>query len=139
MNSKPIAVALAKHVFQIAECHSAGKVIARQRFNRSEFRRYLTLECAPATVIMAACGTANYWGRLAQTAGHQVMLLHARYVKPYRRRNKTDRNDCDAILDAAHAVVRSAASACSPPAPWLLRSVHRSGLKMAACARRGWA
>lgn len=104
MNSKHIAVDLAKNVFQIAECNSAGKVIARKRFNRSEFRRYLTLECAPATVIMEACGTANYWGRLAQTAGHQVMLLHARYVKPYRRRNKTDRNDCDAILDAAHAV-----------------------------------
>ena len=43
--SKHIAVDLAKNVFQIAECNSAGKVMARKRFNRSEFRRYLTLEC----------------------------------------------------------------------------------------------
>jgi len=26
---------------------------------------------------------------------------HPRYVRPYRRRNKTDRNDCDAMLEAA--------------------------------------
>jgi len=29
-----------------------------------------------------------------------VKLLHPRYVQPYRRRNKTDRNDCDAMLEA---------------------------------------
>ena len=48
-----------------------------------------------------ACGTAHYWGRVAQARGHRVVLLHPRYVRPYRRRNKTDRNDCDAILEAA--------------------------------------
>ena len=48
-----------------------------------------------------ACGTAHYWGRVAQALGHRVVLLHPRYVRPYRRRNKTDRNDCDAILEAA--------------------------------------
>jgi transposase len=32
-----------------------------------------------------------------------VILLHARYVRPYRQRNKNDRNDCDAILEAARA------------------------------------
>jgi len=50
---------------------------------------------------MEACGTAHYWGRFAQSLGHRVVLLHARYVRAYRRRNKTDRNDCDAILEAA--------------------------------------
>ncbi|MDG9926378.1 MULTISPECIES: transposase, partial [unclassified Pseudomonas] len=44
---------------------------------------------------------AHYWGRMAQVCGHRVVLLHPRYVRPYRRRNKTDRNDCDAILEAA--------------------------------------
>ncbi|VXC28400.1 hypothetical protein PSEUDO8Z_100001 [Pseudomonas sp. 8Z] len=47
---------------------------------------------------MEACGTAHYWGRLAQSLGHQVRLLHLRYVLPYRRRSKTKRNDCDAML-----------------------------------------
>lgn len=50
---------------------------------------------------MEACGTAHYWGRLAQSLGHQVRLLRPRYVWPYRRCNKTDRNDFDAMLKAA--------------------------------------
>ena len=40
-------------------------------------------------------------GRVAQALGHSVKLIHPRYVRPYRRRNKTDRNDCDAMLEAA--------------------------------------
>ena len=36
-----------------------------------------------------------------QSLSPQVKLLHLRYVRPYRRRNKTDRNDFDAMLKAA--------------------------------------
>ena len=103
MNNIHIAVDLAKNVFQIAESNASGKVTSRKRFNRTEFNSYL-IRHEPATVIMEACGTAHYWGRVAQAAGHRVVLLHPHYVKPYRRRNKTDRNDCDAIVDASRAV-----------------------------------
>lgn len=103
MNRHRVAVDVAKKVFQIAECNPVGKVVSRKRLNRREFQHYLqTLN--PCQILMEACGTAHYWGRVAQAAGHTVTLLHARYVKPYRRRNKTDRNDCDAMLDAARAV-----------------------------------
>lgn len=34
--------------------------------------------------------------------GHQVKLIHPRYVRPYRRCNKVDRNDCDSMLEAMH-------------------------------------
>lgn len=104
MNNIHIAVDLAKNVFQIAESSSVGKVISRKRLNRAEFHRYVTHEREHAIFIMEACGTAHYWGRVAQAAGHRVVLLHPHYVKPYRRRNKTDRNDCDAILNAARSV-----------------------------------
>jgi transposase len=104
MNNIHIAVDLAKNVFQIAESNSVGKVTARKRFNRSEFYQYVVQKNEHATFIMEACGTAHYWGRVAQAAGHRVVLLHPHYVKPYRRRNKTDRNDCDAILNASRAV-----------------------------------
>lgn len=103
MNNIHIAVDLAKNVFQIAESNASGKVTSRKRFNRTEFNDYLT-QREHATLIMEACGTAHYWGRVAQAAGHRVVLLHPHYVKPYRRRNKTDRNDCDAILNASRAV-----------------------------------
>ncbi|WP_349617056.1 IS110 family transposase [Azotobacter salinestris] len=99
--NKRIAVDLAKSVYQVAESIRAGQVSQRKRLNREAFRRYIQDQAEPVEWLMEACGTAHYWGRFAQSQGHRVILLHARYVKPYRRRNKTDRNDCDAILEAA--------------------------------------
>jgi transposase len=103
MYRKRIAVDLAKDVFQIAEAERSGAVCARKRLSRAAFMRYVHAVAEPSLFIMEACGTAHYWARLLRTLGHDVMLLHARYVKPYRQRNKTDRNDCDAILEAARA------------------------------------
>ncbi|WP_349573509.1 IS110 family transposase [Azotobacter salinestris] len=99
--NKRIAVDLAKSVYQVAESVRAGQVSQRKRLNREAFRRYIQDQAEPVEWLMEACGTAHYWGRFAQSQGHRVTLLHARYVKPYRRRNKTDRNDCDALLEAA--------------------------------------
>lgn len=98
---KRIAVDLAKSVYQVAESVRAGEVIQRKRLNRGAFARYVQEQVEPVEWVMEACGTAHYWGRIAQACGHRVLLLHLRYVRPYRRRNKTDRNDCDAILEAA--------------------------------------
>jgi transposase len=52
---------------------------------------------------MEACGSAHFWGRTAQQIGHTVSLLPARCVRPYVRRNKTDRADADAILEAVRS------------------------------------
>lgn len=98
---KRIAVDLAKSVYQVAESVRVGQVSQRRRLNREAFRRYIQEQAEPVEWVMEACGTAHYWGRLAQSLGQRVVLLHPRYVRPYRRRNKTDRNDCDAILEAA--------------------------------------
>jgi transposase len=49
---------------------------------------------------MEACATAHYWARVAEQYGHRVKLLHAHYVRPYVRRNKTDSADADALLQA---------------------------------------
>ncbi|WP_137820436.1 IS110 family transposase [Pseudomonas sp. 2FG] len=97
---KRIAVDLAKSVYQVAESVHVGQVSQRKRLSREAFQRYIQEQIEPVEWVMEACGTAHYWGRLAQSLGHRVILLHARYVRPYRRRNKTDRNDCDAILEA---------------------------------------
>jgi transposase len=52
---------------------------------------------------MEACGTAHYWGRVAQAHGHRVTLIPPAYVRPYVRRNKTDRADAEAILEAVRS------------------------------------
>jgi transposase len=98
---KRIAVDLAKSVYQVAESVRGGQVSQRKRLSRAAFGHYMQQQTEPVEWVMEACGTAHYWGRVAQSLGHRVILLHARYVRAYRRRNKTDRNDCDAILEAA--------------------------------------
>jgi transposase len=52
---------------------------------------------------MEACGMAHYWGRIAQQHGHRVTLVPPAYVRPYVRRNKTDRADAEAILEAVRS------------------------------------
>ena len=63
-------------------------VSVRKRLSRDGFMRYLQALPEPAVVIMEACGTAHYWGRMARSLGHEVTLLHARYVKLYANATK---------------------------------------------------
>lgn len=101
---KRIAVDLVKSVYQVAESVRSGLVVQRKRLNREAFRRYIQEQNEPVEWVMEACGMSHYWGRVAQSFGHQVRLLHPRYVRPYLRRNKTDCNDCDAMLEAARCI-----------------------------------
>jgi transposase len=52
---------------------------------------------------MEACGMGHYWGRVAQHHGHQVTLVPPAYVRPYVRRNKSDRADAEAILETVRS------------------------------------
>ena len=54
-------------------------------------------------MVTEACGTAHYWGRCAQQHGHRVTLLPPAYVRPYVRRNRTDRTDAEALLEAVRS------------------------------------
>ena len=49
---------------------------------------------------MAACGSAHYWARRVKALGHEAVLLPPHAVRPYVRRNKTDRTDTKGMLEA---------------------------------------
>lgn len=100
MESTLIAVDTAKLVFEVAEAGVAGKVSHRLRLSRPQFTQYIVTR-EKSQFVMEACGGAHYWARLMRDAGHAVRLLPVPYVRAYRRRNKTDRADCLAILEAA--------------------------------------
>jgi transposase len=53
-----------------------------------------------ATVLLEACGGSHHWARELQKLGHQPRLLPAHDVHRYVRRNKTDRTDAKALLEA---------------------------------------
>lgn len=99
MKSTTIAVDLAKNVFQVAVSHHPGKVAEHHRLSRAGFLRFFARR-QPATVVMEACGSAHPWGRQLSQMGHRVVLLPPQYVRPYVRRDKTDRADAEALLEA---------------------------------------
>ena len=101
MDATTVAVDLAKDVFQVALANRAGRIIKRQRLTRRQFERLLSGVAVDTEIIMESCGSAHYWGRRAQARGLRVRLLPVQYVRPYVRRNKTDRTDSEALLEAA--------------------------------------
>jgi hypothetical protein len=101
-------------------------------------------------VVMEACGGAHHWARHLGARGFEVTLLPARYVKPYRQRNKTDRADCEALLEAfrspriAPVPIKSGdqqrrSSPCTACASSGRTLVPRGSTPSAACsASSGW-
>ena len=102
MDATTVAVDLAKTVFELAIANAQWRIVERRRLNRAQFMRYLT-ETSPTHIVMEACGMAHFWGRFAQQQGHRVTLVPPVYVRPYVRRNKTDRGYAEAILEAVRS------------------------------------
>ena len=101
MDATTVAIDLAKDVFQVAVANRAGRILDRQRLTRRQFERFIDTLVEGTDVIMESCGTSHYWGRRMQSRSLRVRLLPVQYVRPYVRRNKTDRADTDALLEAA--------------------------------------
>ncbi len=98
-NDTLVAVDIAKEVFEVAVSDRPGRVALRKRLLRDRFAAFFA-QLPQATVVMEACGTAHYWGRRIEELGHVVVLLPPQYVRAYVVRNKTDRTDVDALLEA---------------------------------------
>ncbi len=99
MNATTVAIDLAKDVFELAVADSSGRIVRRERLTRFRFGRFVD-NLPVCRIVMEACSGSHCWARRFQAAGHTVVLLPAQYVRPYRRRNKTDRADCEALLEA---------------------------------------
>ena len=99
-NDTRIAVDVAKAVFEIAISERPGRVSRRERPSRAQFLPFMAQQPA-ATVVMEACGSAHHWGRKLRQLGHRVVLLPPHHVRPYIRRDKTDRTDAKGILEAS--------------------------------------
>ena len=99
MNNTLVAVDLAKSVFEIAVSHEPGRVSKRLRPKREKLLEFFA-QLPPATVIMEACGSAQFWAGEIQKLGHRVVLLPAQHARPYVLRDKTDRTDTVGLLEA---------------------------------------
>jgi transposase len=99
MNVTTYAMDLAKRVFQLYWVDERGRSHDK-RLSRASVLEFFARR-APARVAMEACGGAHHWARELQKLGHQVRLIHPRYVRPFVKTNKTDAADARAIWTAA--------------------------------------
>ena len=94
-----IGLDIAKSVFQAHGADASGGVVFRKKIVRAKLLEFFTSQ-PPCTVVMEACGSAHHWARQLIALGFEVTLLPPKYVRPYRQRNKTDKVDCEAVLEA---------------------------------------
>jgi transposase len=99
MDRTTVAIDLAKTIFEVAISQQPGHIHQRRRLSRARLGSFLA-ELPPTTVLLEACGSAHFWARLAQGYGHQVVLLPPHATRPYVLRDKTDRADARALLEA---------------------------------------
>lgn len=95
-----IGVDLAKTVIRVSVVSESNKELANKDLSRAKFSSFLAKQ-KPSLVAFEACASAHYWSRQAVKHGHQVKILPALAVAPYRQGHKTDKNDALAVAECA--------------------------------------
>ena len=99
MNATTYGLDVAKRVFQMYWVDAQTGEIVNRRFRREELIEFLAQRPA-GRVALEACGSGHWWARKIKALGHEVVLLHAKFIGPFVQTNKTDAADARAIWTA---------------------------------------
>ncbi|QPL38743.1 IS110 family transposase [Erythrobacter sp. A30-3] len=94
-----LAIDLGKQSFHIYGISDDGEVVSR-KVGRAKLVDAVT-RLQPRLVAMEACASSHHWGRTFEALGHEVRLIHPRFVKPFVKGSKNDAVDAEAIFEAA--------------------------------------
>jgi transposase len=95
-----IGVDLAKNVIQVSVLSRSNRELLNRALSRRKFAEFLGSQRG-SLVALEACATAYHWARVGQRHGHEVKIIPAKAVTPYRLGHKTDENDALAVAEAA--------------------------------------
>ena len=98
--SNVIGIDLAKNVLQVCKVSKHGELTANKAVSPSKLKQLLATS-TPSIVAMEGSGSCHYWGRLAESFGHEVRVINPKKVKAFLQGQKTDANDALAIAMAA--------------------------------------
>jgi len=99
MKVTTLGIDLAKSTFRLHGVDGRGTVALRRQVTRKQLLPLLAN--LPACLVgMEACAGAHYWAREIEKLGHTVRLMSPHFVVPYRKSQKNDGNDADAICEA---------------------------------------
>lgn len=89
MNTIIYGLDIAKHVCQLHSVEPDTGEIMNRRFTRKELIKFL-VNRMPGRVALEACGSGHWWARKIRMLGHEAVLLHAKFIRPFVQTNKTD-------------------------------------------------
>lgn len=90
---------VAKSVFQVHGVDERGNVVLRRQLRRSQLLLFFS-RLEACLIGMEACASSHDWARRLTALGHTVRLMSPQFVKPYRKNDKNDGNDAEAICEA---------------------------------------
>jgi transposase len=97
---KRIGIDTSKAVFTLHCIDHTDKPVLRLNLRRAQMIPFFKKH-QPTEIAMEACATSHHWARKLTALGHDVRLIPPQYVKPFVKRSKNDRNDAEAICEAA--------------------------------------
>jgi transposase len=95
-----IGIDTSKSVFTLHCVDETGRQVLQTNLRRAQLATFFK-KLPPTEVALEACGSSHHWARELVALGHDVRLIPPQYVKPYVKRAKNDRNDAEAICEAA--------------------------------------
>jgi len=99
MHIASIGIDLGKNTFHLVALGEHNKVLIHKKFSRTQLLAY-TANLPSSLIGLEACAGAHFMGTSLQEQGHKVRLIPAQFVKPYRKSNKNDFIDAEAIAEA---------------------------------------
>lgn len=99
MNIASVGIDIGKTTFHLVALDEHGSIVIRRKFSRKALLAY-TAKLATSLIGMEACGGAHCLARAMRDQGHQIRLIPGQFVKPYRKSNKNDYLDAEAIAEA---------------------------------------
>lgn len=95
-----LGIDTAKSVFHWVGVDGRGSYVLRRCVPRKQLLAGLA-RLERCVVVLEACGASHHWGRQIRGLGHEVRLIAPQHVKAYRRGQKNDYRDAEAIVSAA--------------------------------------
>jgi len=99
MRIASVGIDLGKTTFHLVALGERNQVLIRKKFSRSQLLAY-TAKLTSSLIGLEACAGAHFVGAALREQGHEVRLIPAQFLKPYRKSNKNDFLDAEAIADA---------------------------------------